>query len=234
MTSTHRTVTSTTNYSDCSSQLPSVSHWLSCSLVCAYAPSHSQTRTHGPLHLPSVSRTVPLYSLLARPGQTDAIFSTRGKSVPCSCLAPLNRAPHHCCHSRGHTLGPWIRRLHPSGRAAVYHVGWACKEARIRARFSLRLFSDHRKASFTVKSAGITHLWLHIHIYKVFFRTSFIFLPWLSTRTQGVHIAPQIPQISASLCPVYVVAASRSSISYICSSTVAPQVLSEETNTKPM
>lgn len=202
---------------------------------------HTLKHTHiwpAPPTPPPVSRTVPLYSLLARPGQTDAIFSTRGKSVPCSCLAPLNRAPHRCSHSRGHTLGPWIRRLHPSSRAAVYHVGWARKEASIRARFSIRLFQITEN-HLLLSSLLVLHIFDFTYTstksssYRTL-RTSFIFLPRLSTHTQGVHIAPQIPQISASLCPVYVVAACRSSISYICSSTVAPQVLSEETNTKPM
>lgn len=133
---------------------------------------HTLCHTLKDTYFPS-SPSLALFSVffMGQTRQTDAIFSTREKSVPCSALALLDRAPRRCYHSRGHTLGPWINQLHPPNSKQGGSI--TCR-MRVQKgdrhtlcpldsfRLSLWITENSSAALYTPLHTQITH----IHIYE--------------------------------------------------------------------
>lgn len=211
--------------------------------------------------LPSLSLYCSLCSLWARPGRLMLYLAPGGKvsalfwslSLPPTTSTPLLN-PH-----RGRLLArsgapspPRITRLHPpkaeqEGRQScgMRVQRGACQILCPFDSFTSLLWITWRllninkrrlRGSNSPQSTCYTHTHTHTRAQRLTCNTlaaSFIFLtrPLAPTSMQGVHIAPQIPQITVSLCVcVRTAAASWSSDSHICSP--PKKVLSEEKTDK--
>lgn len=192
--------------------------------------------------------------------QADAIFSTRGKSQrpvlvslsPPHHLDPAPQSSQGPLARSGAPSPPRITRLHPpnaeqEGRQScgMRVQRGACQILCPFDSFTSLLWITWRllninkrrlRGSNSPQSTCYTHTHTHTRAQRLTCNTlaaSFIFLtrPLAPTSMQGVHIAPQIPQITVSLCVcVRTAAGSWSSDSHICSP--PKKVLSEEKTDK--